>query len=143
MGPAEQRGVSRRTVFRAGAVAATGAAAAGAGVGAQPASAWDHGHPSAGDLVLHDGTIHTMDGPHNVVRVVSIHDGRFVYVGDDLGRALKTMPDHARLVNLRGGTAIPGIIDNHNHVVLMGNRPGRHTPLENAYSIAEIGRASW
>ncbi|HET9346565.1 MAG TPA: amidohydrolase family protein, partial [Candidatus Limnocylindrales bacterium] len=35
-------------------------------------------------------------------------------------------------------TVVPGIIDNHNHIVLMGNRPGYHTPLENAYSIADI-----
>jgi predicted amidohydrolase YtcJ len=32
---------------------------------------------------------------------------------------------------------VPGIIDNHNHIVLMGLRPGYHTPLENASSIAE------
>src|SRR5690606_32143012 len=25
-----------------------------------------------------------------------------------------------------------------NHIVLMGNRPGYHTPLENAYSIADV-----
>ena len=31
--------------------------------------------------------------------------------------------------------AVPGLIDCHNHVVLMGNRPGHHTPLENAYSL--------
>ena len=33
---------------------------------------------------------------------------------------------------------VPGIIDNHNHIVLMGNRPGHHTPLENARSIADV-----
>jgi len=33
---------------------------------------------------------------------------------------------------------VPGIIDNHNHIVLMGNRPGYHTPLENAYSIPDV-----
>jgi hypothetical protein len=41
-------------------------------------------------------------------------------------------------VNLKGRTVVPGIIDNHNHIVLMGNRPGFHTPLENANSIAEV-----
>jgi predicted amidohydrolase YtcJ len=40
-------------------------------------------------------------------------------------------------VDLRGHTVVPGIIDNHNHLVLMGNRPGYHTPLENAHSLAE------
>jgi hypothetical protein len=39
---------------------------------------------------------------------------------------------------LRGRTVVPGLIDNHNHIVLLGIRPGYHTPLENAGSIAEI-----
>jgi len=43
-----------------------------------------------------------------------------------------------RIVDLGGKTAVPGIIDNHNHIVLMGNRPGYHTPLENAGSIADV-----
>ena len=33
---------------------------------------------------------------------------------------------------------MPGLIDCHNHIVLMGNRPGHHVPLENAYSIADV-----
>jgi predicted amidohydrolase YtcJ len=42
------------------------------------------------------------------------------------------------VIDLKGRTAVPGIIDNHNHIVLMGNRPGYHLPLENASSIAEV-----
>ena len=33
---------------------------------------------------------------------------------------------------------MPGLIDNHNHIVLLGIRPGYHTPLESAASIADI-----
>src|SRR5690606_6186529 len=43
-----------------------------------------------------------------------------------------------RVINLRGRVVVPGIIDNHNHIVLMGNRPGHHTPLENARSIEDV-----
>ena len=43
-----------------------------------------------------------------------------------------------RTINLKGRTVVPGIVDNHNHIVLMGNRPGYHTPLENAYSIEDV-----
>jgi predicted amidohydrolase YtcJ len=32
---------------------------------------------------------------------------------------------------------IPGIIDAHNHIVLVGNRPGWHTPLEQVFTIPE------
>jgi len=33
---------------------------------------------------------------------------------------------------------VPGLIDNHNHIVLLGIRPGYHTPLEGTASIAEV-----
>ena len=114
------------------------AAAVGAVAGAPPATAGTQ--PADGDLVLHNGRIHTMRTAGEVVRVVGIRAGRISYVGNDLGRALRTMADRPRVVNLRGRTAIPGIIDNHNHIVLMGNRPGHHTPLENANSIADVQR---
>jgi predicted amidohydrolase YtcJ len=41
-----------------------------------------------------------------------------------------------RTVNLGGRTAVPGLIDNHNHIVLLGIRPGYHTPLEGLPTIA-------
>jgi predicted amidohydrolase YtcJ len=132
---ADQEGVPRRTIFRTG--AAVGAASAiGAVASAQPAAA--HGAPSERDLVLHNGAIHTMNHRHDVVRALAIRDGRIAYTGNSLGAALRAVPERPRVIDLRGRVAIPGIIDNHNHLVLMGNRPGRHTPLENAYSVADV-----
>ena len=84
------------------------------------------------DLVLENGRIHTMDGRGTIASSVTIRDGRFIAVGRNVVRG--------RTIDLRGRTVIPGIIDNHNHLVLMGNRPGYHTPLENAYSIADVQR---
>jgi predicted amidohydrolase YtcJ len=43
-----------------------------------------------------------------------------------------------KVVNLYGRTAIPGIIDTHNHIVLLGIRPGHDVRLENANSIQEM-----
>jgi predicted amidohydrolase YtcJ len=142
MSAAEQEGIPRRTVFRTGAVVGA-AAAVGAVAGTAPAGA--HGTGTGdGDrsarLILHDGQIHTMDGRGTVVRALAISDGRIAYAGNSLNRARTAAPGDTREVDLRGRTAIPGIIDNHNHIVLMGNRPGRHTPLENAYSIADVQR---
>jgi predicted amidohydrolase YtcJ len=79
-----------------------------------------------------------MNSRHDVVKVLAIRDGRIAYAGNSLSSALRALPERPRVLDLRGRTAIPGIIDNHNHLVLMGNRPGRHTPLENAYSIADV-----
>ncbi|MBX6722810.1 MAG: amidohydrolase family protein [Dactylosporangium sp.] len=82
--------------------------------------------------MLRKGRIHTMDGRGTVVDSVAIENGRFVEVG-------RNVPVRGgRVIDLRGRTVVPGIIDNHNHIVLMGNRPGHHTPLENAYSIADV-----
>jgi hypothetical protein len=137
--------VSRRDVLRAGAIAgaAVGATAVG-GLAAAPASAGARpgdGGPGAGGgpgrgerLALVNGRIHTMDAHDRVVPAVLIEDGRFTQVG----HGVPTHGSDLRVVNLRGRTAVPGIIDNHNHIVLMGNRPGYHTPLENAYSIEDV-----
>jgi predicted amidohydrolase YtcJ len=76
-----------------------------------------------------------MDDHNTVVSEVAIKNGHFVVVGNG---AVSHQGAGTQVVNLHGRTVVPGIIDNHNHLVLMGNRPGHHTPLENAYSIADI-----
>jgi predicted amidohydrolase YtcJ len=106
--------------------AAPGAAAAAA-QGATPTL-------TAGeDLALVNGRIHTMDRANSVTSMVLIRNGRIVSVGDGVPATPNT-----RTIDLKGRTVVPGIIDNHNHIVLMGNRPGYHTPLENAASIRDV-----
>jgi predicted amidohydrolase YtcJ len=83
-------------------------------------------------LILFNGRIHTMDGTNRVVQEVLIENGRFVEVGRRVDRS-----GRVRLINLRGHTVIPGIIDAHNHIVLVGNRPGWHTPMEHVFTIPE------
>ncbi|GAA4562787.1 amidohydrolase [Planotetraspora kaengkrachanensis] len=138
----EQRGLSRRSILRSGAVAGAAAAAAavGATAGAGPASAHEQYRDGAlrADLVLHNGRIHTMDRRNRVASVLAIQDGKIVYVGDDERAAVRGFEGNPRTIDLRGRTAVPGLIDCHNHIVLMGNRPGHHTPLENAYSVADV-----
>jgi predicted amidohydrolase YtcJ len=91
------------------------------------------GQHEEAELVLENGKIHTMDPRKPIVSSVAIADGRFIGVGREVKRG-----PHCKTIDLRGSTVVPGIIDNHNHIVLMGNRPGYHTPLENAYSIADV-----
>ena len=87
------------------------------------------------DLRLTNGKIMTMDARGTTVREVTIQDGRFTAVGPRAGQRLSAC---TRTINLNGRTVVPGIIDNHNHIVLLGIRPGHHTPLENATSIADV-----
>jgi hypothetical protein len=93
--------------------------------------------PCAGarDLRLTNGKIVTMDARGSTVSEVTIQNGKFTAVGPRSGQRLSPC---TREVNLRGRTVVPGLIDNHNHIVLLGIRPGYHTPLESATSIAEV-----
>ena len=93
--------------------------------------------PCAGarDLHLTNGKIVTMDGRGSTVSEVTIQDGRFTAVGP---RGSQRLSPCTREINLRGRTVVPGLIDNHNHIVLLGIRPGYHTPLEGAASIADV-----
>src|SRR5690242_18298126 len=88
-------------------------------------------------LVLVNGKIHTLDGRDTIVNTVSIRNGRFVAVG---GRAPKAGRG-VRVIDLRGRTAVPGLIEPHVHIVSLGNRPGYHTILENTTSIQEVQEA--
>ena len=130
-----RRGLSRRRLLGAGAAAGMSAALGCAPRSASPQSGTAPNQAAtapAADLAFVNGRIHTMDRNNTVVGSVSIAAGRFVAVGNDAS------PRAARVIDLAGRTVVPGIIDNHNHIVLMGNRPGYHTPLENALSIRDV-----
>jgi predicted amidohydrolase YtcJ len=100
---------------------------------ARPATA----DPCAGarDLHLTNGRFVTMDARGSTATEVTIQNGRFTAVGP---RGNQRLSPCTREINLRGRTVLPGLIDNHNHIVLLGIRPGYHTPLEGAASIAEV-----
>jgi len=117
---------------------AGGALACQAPASQAPAGSLD---PCAGarDLRLTNGRIVTLDGGDSVVSEVTIQDGRFVRVGT--GGGTDGLSPCTRDVDLGGRTAVPGLIDNHNHIVLLGIRPGYHTPLESAFSMADIQAA--
>jgi predicted amidohydrolase YtcJ len=101
-----------------------------------PARALEDGRCKEGtSLRLVNGKIHTMDSSDRVVSSVLIRNGRFAAVGHE-GR--HAGDDCTGEINLRGRTVVPGIIDNHNHIVLLGLRPGHDTRIENARSIAEV-----
>jgi predicted amidohydrolase YtcJ len=112
-----------------------------AGVAIAPALARDRDDDRcarARDVKLVNGKIHTLDGRNSIVSSVTIENGKFTSVGggggSDGGPCM-------RVINLGGRTAVPGLIDNHNHFVLLGLRPGRDTQLETAASIADVQAA--
>jgi hypothetical protein len=139
------RGISRRALLKSGAAAGFAAALGGAGAGAvaaagtaaKPGPTIQVGAPGGlpeAQLVLVNGKIHTMDPANRVVSSVAIRNGRFVGVGPGTHA---TGPG-TKVVNLQGRTVIPGIIDQHNHIVLVGNRPGLSVLAEDIFTIPEV-----
>ncbi len=113
-----------------------GAAALAACITAAPAWADDDEDCKAGgSLRLVNGRIHTMDKNDSIVSSVLIKNGKFAAVGHRRGD--NGGDECARTINLHGRTVVPGIIDSHNHILLLGLRPGRDARLENANSIKE------
>ncbi len=86
------------------------------------------------EITLTNGRIHTMDARNTIATSVTIRNGRFT--------AINARPaGNARVIDLKGRTAVPGLIEGHIHSVSLANRPGYHTILENTTSIREIQEA--
>jgi predicted amidohydrolase YtcJ len=88
---------------------------------------------AAPDLNLTNGRIYTFDARNSVVNTVSIRNGRIATVGSTAPRTPNT-----RVIDLRGRTVVPGLVEPHIHSVSLANRPGYHTILENTTSIREV-----
>jgi len=86
------------------------------------------------DLHLVNGKIATMDGKNTIVNEVTIQNGVFTAVGKGSGR----LSPCTKTIDLKGRTVVPGLVDNHNHILLLGLRPGHDTRLETAASIADV-----
>jgi predicted amidohydrolase YtcJ len=93
--------------------------------------------PNGRELTLVNGRIHTMAASDRLVSSVTIRNGRFVSVGHG-GDSHGGDPGCKQVINLENRLVIPGLVDNHNHIILLGLRPGYHTPLESAASFADI-----
>jgi predicted amidohydrolase YtcJ len=85
------------------------------------------------DLALVNGKIHTMDASKRVVSQALIQNGRFTAVGNNAAA-----PRGVKVVDLKGHTVVPGLIEAHNHIVLVGNRPGRHVLLEDVFTLQDV-----
>ncbi|CEF48909.1 unnamed protein product [uncultured bacterium] len=133
-----QSNSSRRNFLKAGIFGATGISALGAINFAHAAEAelqGGQGDPRqpATDLVFVNGRIHTMDDGRGVVSSVAIRNGRFAQVGS------ATPSNQDTVIDLKGRTVIPGLIESHTHFVSLANRPGYHVAsLELASTIAEV-----
>src|SRR5215469_16903747 len=71
------------------------------------------------DLILHRGLFATLDRTNPTAGAVAIKDGRFVRVGHD--RDIVPLADEStRVIDLSGRRVVPGLIDNHLHIIRGG-----------------------
>lgn len=71
------------------------------------------------DLVLTNGRIYTMDRKRPNASAMAVISGRIVAVGDASAAGPLIGPD-TRVVDLKGATATPGIVDVHAHLMMGG-----------------------
>ena len=88
------------------------------------------------DLILHRGKVITLD-PHSTIQeAIAILNGRILHVGknDDV---LKLRGPLTSVVDLRGRTVIPGLMDSHTHPTGASMHEADH-PLPEMESIADV-----
>ncbi|WP_136684968.1 amidohydrolase [Falsirhodobacter xinxiangensis] len=73
-------------------------------------------HP---DLILHNARITTLDRAAPTATAVAISDGAFTATGGD-AEILKLAGPQTRQIDMGGRSVLPGLIDNHTHVVRGG-----------------------
>jgi len=72
---------------------------------------------TAGAVMYHNGDILTMAGDSAAyVEALVVKNGRILYVGK-MGEAMKIAGSGHAMVDLKGGTMIPGFIDAHSHLI--------------------------
>jgi predicted amidohydrolase YtcJ len=71
------------------------------------------------DLILHGGKFTTLDRAKPNVSAVAIENGRFTHVGDDRD-VLALAGPATKVVDLHGRRVLPGLCDNHTHVIRGG-----------------------
>ncbi len=91
------------------------------------------------DLVLRGGKVITVDKDWRVAQAVAIRDGRFIAIGDDEAMTGHIGPS-TQIVELRGRTVIPGLIDTHLHQ-LFAALNGPAVQLLGARSVADVQKA--
>jgi predicted amidohydrolase YtcJ len=94
--------------------------------------------PAADTLLLH-GRILTVDPQDSIAQAVAIRNGIIVKVGSD-AEVLKFAGNATgvRIIDLKGRTATPGLIDTHAHIAYAGVDEIYSIQLSDASSVAEI-----
>lgn len=104
----------RQTTFGAAAGALSGLLGTAAAQSPQRGTA-----PMTADLILRNGRFTTLDRSNPIANAVAVKDGAFLAVGSEADVMAHAGPN-TKIIDLKGRSALPGLIDNHLHIIRGG-----------------------
>src|ERR1700686_1338143 len=90
---------------------------------------------SSPDLILHRGLFTTLDRGNPTASAVAIRDGVFTPVGHDQ-EVMKLAGPSTKVIDLRGRRVLPGLIDNHLHIIRGGLNFNMELRWDGVWSLA-------
>ncbi|MFX1514399.1 MAG: amidohydrolase, partial [Promethearchaeota archaeon] len=106
-----------------------------------PQSAIANPTEEALDMIIHNGTIITMEDSQSYVTVVGVSGDKITYTGNDTG-LLDSADSNTKMINLQGNTLLPGFIDAHSHWIRDRESQGFSSDQEIISYILERGWTS-
>ena len=91
------------------------------------------------DLILLNGSFHTIDKEQSLASAVAIKDGKFLAVGDAQA-AMRHRGDKTQVVDLNGRSVVPGLNDSHIHLIRGGLNYNLELRWEGVPSLADALR---
>jgi len=91
---------------------------------------------SSPDLILHRGLFTTLDRGNPTASAVAIRDGVFTTVGHDQ-EVMKLAGPSTKVIDLRGRRVLPGLIDNHLHIIRGGLNFNMELRWDGVWSLAD------
>ena len=91
------------------------------------------------ELILLNGSFHTVDRQQPTASAVAISGGKFVAVGSE-AEVLALRTDATQIIDLKGRTAIPGLNDSHLHLIRGGLNYNLELRWEGVPSVADALR---
>ncbi|MBB3177541.1 amidohydrolase [Variovorax sp. Sphag1AA] len=92
--------------------------------------------PGTPDLILHNGRFTTLDRAKPTASAVAIAEGRFTQVGGDR-EVLALAGPQTRRIDLGGRSVLPGLIDNHLHIIRGGLNFNLELRWDGVHSLAD------
>ena len=88
------------------------------------------------DLIIHGGTIYTVDSTNSKVESVALRDG-LIYQTGYFNKIISLRDQNTEMIDLNGKTMIPGFIEGHAHIMGTGYNQ-KNIDLLNTTSYNEI-----